>query len=84
MTTEAQMRLERIERLLKELSYEITRGVMEREIEPHLQYTQLMPLVGYTGGFDAALLTVILRPENSSPAWSLPPSRPRLRVVDGG
>jgi hypothetical protein len=38
------MRQERIERLLSELKYEITRGMMEREIEEHLAYEFVVPV----------------------------------------
>lgn len=37
------VRLERIERLLHELKYEVTRGVMEREIEEQLQFIFFVP-----------------------------------------
>ena len=82
MDTKAQMRLERIERLLEELCYEITRGVMEREIEPDLQYSKIMPLLHHPSGRKAAVLTVRLCPEDR---YSLIHHRkPRLRIVDGG
>lgn len=58
MTDETNVRKERIEKLLAELKYEITRGVMEREIEPEMLYNQLMP-GGPTG---QVLLNVQLRP----------------------
>lgn len=53
--TEKEMRKERIERLLNELSYEITRGVMQREIEPDLRYSQLMPYKDKTAGLEVYL-----------------------------
>lgn len=37
-------RAERIERLLKELRYEIERGMMEREIDEHLGYRFYVPI----------------------------------------
>jgi hypothetical protein len=83
MTTAAQMRLERIERLINELTYEITRGVMEREIEPDLEYTRVMPLQGHPSQHDAALLTLYLRPYDRRYAVGLPPRKPRLRVIEG-
>jgi hypothetical protein len=83
MTTAAQMRLERIERLINELTYEITRGVMEREIEPDLEYTKVMPLQGHSSKHDVALLTVNLRPYDRGPALGWPPRKPRLRVIEG-
>lgn len=36
-------RRERIERLLEELRYEITRGMMDREIDERLTYTFVVP-----------------------------------------
>jgi hypothetical protein len=42
------MRRERIERLLMDLKYEVVRGVMEREIEPEIHFSQLIP--GENGG----------------------------------
>lgn len=36
-------RMERIERLLKELSYEIGVGIYENQIDHRLQYKQLFP-----------------------------------------
>lgn len=43
MTEGANIRAERIERLLHDLEYEIVRGVMEREIEPSMAWTKIMP-----------------------------------------
>jgi len=40
---QSKMRMERIERLLYELKYEITRGVMEREIEEQIGFEFLIP-----------------------------------------
>lgn len=39
----ANIRRERIERLLRELEYEVTRGIMEREIEPQMGWSTIMP-----------------------------------------
>lgn len=43
MSTPAQMRMERIERLLKELEYEVTRGIMENEINEHITWRFVIP-----------------------------------------
>lgn len=40
----AQMRMERIERLLRELEYEVTRGMMEREIEEEISFRFIIPV----------------------------------------
>ena len=37
-------RLERIERLLQELKYEVTRGMMEREIDEEIGFRFVVPL----------------------------------------
>ena len=43
MTTNAQMRMERIERLLRELEYEVVRGMLENEIDEHISFTFIVP-----------------------------------------
>jgi hypothetical protein len=40
----ANIRLERIEKLLYELKYEITRGMMDREIEEEMGFEFLIPV----------------------------------------
>ena len=42
--TESAIRLERIERLLKDLRYEIERGVVEQEINETLSYRFYVPI----------------------------------------
>ena len=42
-TTASQMRMERIERLLRELEYEVTRGIMEREIDEEIGFRFVVP-----------------------------------------
>lgn len=44
MTDKPNYRRERIERLLEELKYEVTRGMMEKEIDESLQYIFLVPV----------------------------------------
>jgi hypothetical protein len=44
MTTEAEYRKERIERLIHELEYELTRGVMDHEIEESLHWRYIIPV----------------------------------------
>ncbi len=76
--TDADMRRERIERLLKELEYEITRGVMGREIEPEMGWSQIMP-GGPTGNVVAEFRVRPLAPGQLHMGDLRPP---RLRVVD--
>ena len=40
----AQMRMERINRLLRELEYEVTRGIMENEIDEEIGFRFLIPI----------------------------------------
>ena len=44
MEIDSNMRKERIERLLKELEYEFTRGVMEREIDERMGFCFVVPI----------------------------------------
>lgn len=44
MSDEANYRLERITRLLKELEYEVVRGMMEREIDEEMTFQFYVPL----------------------------------------
>ena len=79
----AKMRIERIERLLSELEYEIIRGVMEREIEPDLHLSKIFPCSGRGDG--TALMELHVCP-GSKHFGSNNQSRrgPKLRVVDAG
>lgn len=42
MTETSNIRMERIEKLLRELEYEVTRGMMEREIEEEIAFRFLV------------------------------------------
>ena len=42
-TTASQMRMERIERLLRELEYDVTRGILGREIDEEIGFRFLVP-----------------------------------------
>lgn len=44
MSDKPNYRMERIERLLKELEYEVVRGMMEGEVDETLQFTFIVPL----------------------------------------
>lgn len=43
-TAAAKMRMERIKRLLRELEYEVTRGIMEREIDEEIGFRFVVPV----------------------------------------
>lgn len=76
MSDDANIRRERIERLLRELEYEVTRGVMEREIEPRMGFSKILP--GGPTGYVSMFFEV--RPSDGSPMLGLD-QMPRLRVV---
>lgn len=44
MSEKPNYRMERIDRLLHELRYEVERGMMEREIDEHLGFTFIVPI----------------------------------------
>jgi len=44
MSEAANMRMERIERLLNELKYEVTRGLMEQEIDEEIGFRFIVPV----------------------------------------
>lgn len=81
MSTAAQMRKERIERLLEELAYEVTRGVMEREIEPDLHFRRLFPCVGR--GDDMAQLEFHVWPATNAAMPSRWDGKAKLRLIEG-
>lgn len=43
-------RMERIKRLLRELQYEVTRGIMEREIDEEIGFRWYLPVSQKIGG----------------------------------
>lgn len=82
--SEPNYRIERIDRLLKELRYEIERGMLEREIDETLAFTFYVPIsrqgTGWVVGCEFRT-----RP---TPAYAMPSNYlrdgPKLRVIDGG
>ncbi|MCA0204339.1 MAG: hypothetical protein LCH92_08355 [Proteobacteria bacterium] len=74
------MRKERIERLLEELAYEVTRGVMEREIEPDIHFHKLFPCVGR--GDDMAQLEFHVWPASKSTAPARWDGKAKLRLIE--
>ena len=75
----ANFRRERIKRLLAELQYEITRGLMQREIEPRMGWSTVMP-GGPTGSVIAEFR---VRPRNEGEMFFDDRQPPRLRSVSG-
>ena len=76
MSADADMRRERIESLLRELEYEVTRGVMERQIEPSMGLSKILP-GGPTGH---VVMRFEVRPSDGCEFFG-EPQMPRLRVV---
>lgn len=77
MSEAAKMRLERIERLIRELEYEVARGLMEREIEPRMGFQKIIPLDGNR----YALIRFDVHPTTN--VWHYAPDeiKPHLRTV---
>ncbi len=73
----ANIRRERIERLLYELEYEVTRGVMEHEIEPRMGLQKILP-GGPTG---TVMLRFEIQPMRRDDQLFSGVDLPRLRVV---
>lgn len=75
------MRKERIFRLLRELEYELTRGVMENEIEEEMTWQYILPLCrSIPGGIVA--MEFRMRPlSRHSVPMTFGMSPPKLRIV---
>lgn len=72
-------RQERIERLLEELRYEVTRGMLDREIDEHLGFRFTVPISQhFKNGVVACEFRTRPMPAYS---FSLDDHEPRLRVV---
>jgi hypothetical protein len=80
MSEAAKMRLERIQRLMSELEYEIVRGVMEREIEPAIHLTKQFPCSGRGDGTAWIDLHVYAGSDSRS-SFVAAPRGPKLRLV---
>jgi len=81
VSASATIRMERITRLLAELEYEVTRGIMAREIEPDIHLSKEFPCVGR--GTGTAFLEVHVYPASPyTGRGSAQPRMPRLRLVE--
>lgn len=81
-------RKERIERLLSELRYEVTRGMMDGEIEEELGFRFLVPVSKH---FKRGAVTCEFRTRPVVEAamldpltWGMGPDGARLRIIQGG
>jgi hypothetical protein len=73
-------RLERIERLLSELEYEITRGMLDREIEEEMVFQFVIP-VSRKIPDGVVLAQFRTRPISAYAAPTFEPGKPRLTIV---
>lgn len=71
-------RKERIERLLHELRYEITRGMMERDIEEEMGYRFIVPISKH---FSQGVVDCEFRTRPVPHMAFIPDSEPRLKIV---
>jgi len=73
------IRQERVEKLLHELQYEITRGMMEREIDEHIAFDFTVPSKEEGARFVACSFRTRVAEYWESP--SVYPNGPMLRVI---
>ena len=78
----AKYRMERIERLLEELKYEVTRGMMENEIEEEIGFRFVVPVSRryHRGVVHCEFRTM---PVEHFGMIGPPDAKPRLRLVKG-
>jgi len=85
MTEPVNYRMERIERLLVELRYEIERGMIEREIPEQLEYRFIVPLSAVVKD---GVVFCQFRTEPTERFFVVAGEKdyvePRLRVIEGG
>lgn len=83
MSKEADYRKERIERLLYELQHEVTRGIMEQEIDEHITHRFVVPVSPQTYPTKGVVFCEFhTRPLEHYGMAPLPdPAGPRLKVV---
>lgn len=78
----ANYRAERIERLFRELKYEVTRGIMEREIDISIGFRFYVP---NPDGGDSSPIRCEFRSEPDPYNFYGDETRdPQLKVIDGG
>ena len=75
-------RQERIERLLKELQYEITRGMLEAEIDEQIGFRFIVPVSRkISNGIVMCEFITRPRPRYDALSWSEDQHPPKLRIV---
>ena len=81
MSEAANMRKDRIERLLRELEYEVTRGVMEREIEEQIGFRFIIPISNSIP--DGQVFCEFRARPTPRGNFIGEPEKPRLKIVGG-
>jgi hypothetical protein len=79
MTSEAEYRKERIERLIHELQYEIERGILNHEIEEELHWSHIIPISRAISD-GVVLIEFRMRPATRQMAF-MRGEPPRLKLV---
>jgi len=77
---DANIRMERIQRLLKELQYEVTRGMLEHEVDEHLGFVFYVPVSRQVPD-GVVRCSFETRPTTRASCWPTEPAGPRLRVI---
>lgn len=80
MTTSAERRKERIEHLLDELRYELTRGLMEHEIDEEMNWRYVTPICRSIPN-GVVTMAFVMRPAPAyavPTSWGFAPARPRV------
>ncbi len=80
MSDPTNFRMERIQKLLYELRYEVERGMMEREVDEHLGFRFIVP-ISNTIKDGVVQCEFRTRPMHRA-AMDIDDLRPRLRVVE--
>lgn len=80
MSEKLNYRMERIERLLTELRYEVERGMLEAEIDERIQYTFIVPISKTYPTHGVVHCRFETRPVESA-AYFGGPVEPKLRIV---
>ena len=73
-----QLRKERIDRLLKELKHEITRGMMERKIEEEIGFRFFVPVSKH---FESGVVECEFRTRPTPNVCGLPDNELKLKAV---
>lgn len=77
------MRMERIERLLRELEYEVTRGIMENEINEEIGFRFIIPISRKIPGGIVGCEFRVRPGQTYEAAYYGIHSAPKLKLVSG-